>query len=52
MAAWAPDERLKFEKGAYFDGRAKQAHGANGREPERATKSTLREARDAEVAAE
>jgi cytoskeletal protein CcmA (bactofilin family) len=45
-------QSLTIEKGAYFDGRAKQAHGANGRQPERATKSTLREARAAEVAAE
>ena len=45
-------QSLSIEKGAYFDGRAKQAHGSNGREPERATKKTLREARDAEVAAE
>ena len=45
-------QSLTIEKGAYFDGRAKQEHGANGREPERATKRTLREARDAEVAAE
>jgi len=45
-------QSLTIEKGAYFDGRAKQAHGANGSEPERATKRTLREARDAEVAAE
>ena len=45
-------QSLTIEKGAYFDGRAKQAHGANGRQSERATKSTLREARDAEVAAE
>jgi cytoskeletal protein CcmA (bactofilin family) len=45
-------ESRAIEKGAYFDGRAKQAHGANGREPERATKTTLREARDAELAAE
>jgi cytoskeletal protein CcmA (bactofilin family) len=45
-------QSLTIEKGAYFDGRAKQVRGANGREPERATKRTLREARDAEVAAE
>ncbi len=43
-------QSLTIEKGAYFDGRAKQEHGANGREPERATRGTLREARDADVA--
>ena len=45
-------QSLTIEKGAYFDGRAKQIHGTSGREPERATRRTLREARDAEVAAE
>jgi cytoskeletal protein CcmA (bactofilin family) len=45
-------QSLTIEKGAYFDGRAKQEHGANGREPERATRRTRREARDADVAAE
>ena len=45
-------QSLTIEKGAYFDGRAKQAHGANAREPETATKRTPREAREAEVAAE
>ena len=45
-------QSLTIEKGAYFDGRAKQTHGTNGREPEKATRRTLREARDAEVGAE
>jgi cytoskeletal protein CcmA (bactofilin family) len=43
-------QSLTIEKGAYFDGRAKQEHGANGREPERATRKTLREAREADIA--
>lgn len=43
-------QSLTIEKGAYFDGRAAQAHGTNGREPDRAnTKRTLREV---DVAAE
>jgi cytoskeletal protein CcmA (bactofilin family) len=37
-------QSLAIEKGAYFDGRAAQAHGANGRQPERATRRSLREA--------
>jgi len=41
-----------LEKGAYFEGRAAQAHGANGRQPDRATRRTLREGREADVAAE
>ena len=41
---------LTIEKGAYFDGRAKQEHGANGREPERAIRRTR--GREADVAAE
>ena len=45
-------QSLTIEKGAHFDGRAKQAHGANGRQPERATRRSPREAREAEVAAE
>ena len=37
-------QSLTIEKGAYFDGRAAQAHGTNGREPDRANiKRTLRE---------
>jgi cytoskeletal protein CcmA (bactofilin family) len=43
-------QSLTIEKGAYFDGRAKQEHGANGREPERATTRTLREARETDIA--
>jgi cytoskeletal protein CcmA (bactofilin family) len=44
-------QSLTIEKGAYFDGRAiQQAHGANGREPERATRRTLRDSREADVA--
>jgi cytoskeletal protein CcmA (bactofilin family) len=38
-------QTLTIEKGASFDGRATQAHGANGRQPERITKEPLREAR-------
>jgi hypothetical protein len=34
-------------RGAYFDGRAKQEHGANGREPDRAIKRSLKETREA-----
>ncbi len=45
-------QSLTIEKGAYFDGRAKQEHGANGREPERATRRTLRGGRETDVAAE
>jgi cytoskeletal protein CcmA (bactofilin family) len=43
-------QSLTIEKGAYFDGRAKQEHGANGREPERAIRRTR--GREADVAAE
>jgi cytoskeletal protein CcmA (bactofilin family) len=43
-------QSLTIEKGAYFDGRAKQDHGANGRELERATRRTR--GREADVAAE
>src|SRR4029453_2135256 len=35
-------QTLTIEKGAYFDGRATQAHGANGRQPERATRPARR----------
>jgi cytoskeletal protein CcmA (bactofilin family) len=45
-------QSLAIEKGAYFDGHAKQAHGANGGEPDRATKRTVRGARERDVAAE
>ena len=43
-------QSLAIEKGAYFEGRSMQAHGANGRQPERVTRRTLREAREADVA--
>jgi cytoskeletal protein CcmA (bactofilin family) len=42
---------LTIEKGAYFDGRATQALGANGRERERVSKEPHREARKTDVAA-
>jgi len=49
-------QSLAIEKGAYFEGRSVQAHGVNGRQPDRATKGTLREAasnrREANVATE
>ena len=45
-------QSLTIEKGAYFDGRATQAHGTNGRQPDRATRRTLREGREADAAAE
>jgi cytoskeletal protein CcmA (bactofilin family) len=45
-------QSLTIEKGAYFDGRAAQAHAANGRQPDRASRRTLREAREIDVAAE
>src|SRR5262245_25421418 len=44
-------QTLTIEKGAYFDGHAKQAHGANGRQPERIGKEPVWEARKTEVAA-
>ena len=45
-------QSLTIEKGAYFDGRATQVLGANGREPERGSRRTLGQAREADVAAE
>ena len=42
---------LTIEKGAYFEGRVAQAQGANGRQPGRAAKRSLREAHEADVAA-
>jgi cytoskeletal protein CcmA (bactofilin family) len=45
-------QSLTIEKGAYFDGRAAQAHGANGRQPERVTRKTVREGREADAAGE
>jgi cytoskeletal protein CcmA (bactofilin family) len=44
-------QSLTIEKGAYFDGRATQAHRANGRQPE-AGKKTLSEVRARGEAAE
>jgi cytoskeletal protein CcmA (bactofilin family) len=44
-------QSLAIETGAYFEGRAAQAQGANGRQPERAARRTLREAHKADVAA-
>lgn len=44
-------QTLTIEKGAHFEGRATQTHGANGRQPESASKEPLREARKADVAA-
>jgi hypothetical protein len=42
-------QSLIIEKGAYFDGRAAQVHGANGRQPDITTKRTLRESWEADV---
>ena len=44
-------QTLTIEKGAHFEGRATQTHGANGRQPESASKEPIREARKADVAA-
>jgi cytoskeletal protein CcmA (bactofilin family) len=44
-------QSLTIEKGAYFEGRAAQAQGANGRQPARTIRRTLREAHDADAAA-
>jgi cytoskeletal protein CcmA (bactofilin family) len=41
-------QSLTIEKGAYFDGRAKQEHGANGHQPNR---KTLQRNRETDVAA-
>jgi cytoskeletal protein CcmA (bactofilin family) len=38
---------LPIEKGASFDGRAKQEHGANGRDPDRVVRGTRQETRKA-----
>src|SRR5262245_24437338 len=43
---------LAIVKGAYFEGRATQAHGANGRQPDSATRSNVRDGRAIGVAAE
>ena len=46
-------QSLTIEKGAYFDGRAKQAHRANGRQPDKAARRPfLRGARETDAAAE
>jgi cytoskeletal protein CcmA (bactofilin family) len=37
-------QSLVIEKGAYFEGRSVQAHGANGHQPDRASKRMLRHA--------
>jgi len=42
---------LTIEKGAYFDGRAKQADKANGGQPDKPARGFLRGARETEVAA-
>ena len=42
---------LTIEKGAYFEGRAAQGQGTNGRRSERAARRTLREAHEADVEA-
>jgi cytoskeletal protein CcmA (bactofilin family) len=44
-------QSLTIEKGAYFEGRAAQAQGTNGRQSETAARRTLREAHEADVAA-
>ena len=45
-------QSLTIEKGAYFHGRAKQAHKANGRQPDKAARAFLRGARETDAAAE
>jgi cytoskeletal protein CcmA (bactofilin family) len=46
-------QSLTIEKGAYFDGRATQkTHKANGRPPDKATRRTLRDARETDVVVE
>src|SRR5215207_4474179 len=42
-------QSLAIERGAYFDGRAAQVHGANARQPDKATRRTVREGREADV---
>jgi cytoskeletal protein CcmA (bactofilin family) len=44
-------QTLTIEKGAHFEGRATQAHGTNGRQPERIIKEPVREARKTDLAA-
>jgi cytoskeletal protein CcmA (bactofilin family) len=38
-------QSLTIEKGAYFEGRAAQAHGANGRQPDAPTTKVRGEAK-------
>jgi cytoskeletal protein CcmA (bactofilin family) len=48
-------QSLAIEKGAYFEGRSVQAHGANGRQPDRPRRTlrgALNSSREADVAAE
>jgi cytoskeletal protein CcmA (bactofilin family) len=45
------DQSLTIAKGAYFEGRAAQAQGVNGRQPGRAARRSRREAHEADVAA-
>jgi cytoskeletal protein CcmA (bactofilin family) len=42
---------LTIEKGAYFEGRAAQAQGANGSKPEKVRVRRLRQAHEADAAA-
>jgi cytoskeletal protein CcmA (bactofilin family) len=44
-------QSLTIEKGAYFEGRAAQAHGANGRQPDAPTTKTRGEAQPVGAAA-
>jgi cytoskeletal protein CcmA (bactofilin family) len=45
-------QSLTIEKGAYFEGRAAQAHGANGHQPDAAATKIRGEARPQRAAAE
>ena len=45
-------QSLTIEKGAYFDGRATQAHGANGRQPDKAARRLLPGTRETGAAPE
>ena len=45
-------QSLTIEKGAYFEGRAAQAHGANGRQPDAPTTKVRGQAQGASAAAE
>ena len=44
-------QSLAIEKGAYFEGRSVQAHGANGQQPDRVSKKPPREVTGASKAA-